>query len=177
MRAFVPRDVLKDAVNTLETKINTTDERNAQTMKTRNVSNCKTNLAAGLAAALAIVWFPITTSAADQMKGGEHLMHLQGIKTQAEADALKPGDTMVMVCAKCKSVVVHNVTTQKGHVKTMTIGEKHLCPGCDSTIKVVGVGHGAHNEIQHVCDKCGSDSAFCCATKPGGPATQGMEKK
>jgi hypothetical protein len=51
--------------------------------------------------------------AADQMKGAEHLLHLNGIKTRAEAEALKPGDQMVMVCTKCQSVVVHNVTTER----------------------------------------------------------------
>ncbi len=126
----------------------------------------KVGLCAGLVVALTtVVWMPISTKAAEQMKGAEHLLNLQGIKTQAEADALKPGDTMAMVCAKCKSVVVHNVTTEKGHVKTMAVGEKHLCPSCDSTITIVGVGHRARDEVKHVCGKCGSNSAFCCATK------------
>lgn len=113
-------------------------------------------------------------------KGGAGQLMKQ-IKTPAEADALKPGDSMAMVCAKCKSVVVHNVTVEKGHIKTMTVGEKHLCPGCNSTITVVGVGkgpNGAHNEVKHVCGKCGSDSAFCCSTKAGsGEPTKGMEEK
>jgi hypothetical protein len=135
-------------------------------------------LTAGLAAALLYaVLLPATASAAEQMKGGEHMLHLQGIKTKAEADALQPGDTIAMVCSKCKSVMIHNVRTEKGHVQLMTVGEKHLCPGCGTTIKVVGVGHGAKDEVKHVCDKCGSDSVFCCATKPGSSPTPGMEKK
>jgi hypothetical protein len=146
-------------------------------MKRMITQSCKISLGVVFATSALAVWLPISSPAADQMKVGEHMLHLQGIKTQAEADALKPGDTMAMVCAKCKSVVVHNVTTQKGHVKTMTVGEKHLCPGCGSTIKVVGVGHGARDEVNHICEKCGSDSAFCCATKPGSTPTEGMEKK
>ena len=129
------------------------------------------------AAAMALVIaaaLPITAGAADQMKGAQRLMQ---IKTQAEADALQPGDTMAMVCAKCKSVIIHTVTTEKGHVKTMTVGEKHLCPGCNTYITVVGVGHGAKNEVRHVCEKCGDDSAFCCATKPGRGPTKGMDAK
>jgi len=129
--------------------------------------------AAAMAFALAAV-LPITARAADQMKGAQRLMQ---IKTQAEAEALQPGDTIVMVCSKCKSVMVHNVNTEKGHIKTMTVGEKHLCPGCNTYITVVGVGHGAKNEVKHVCEKCGSDSVFCCATKPGAGSTEGMEKK
>jgi len=102
---------------------------------------------------------------------------LNEIKTREQAEALKPGDTMAMVCAKCKSVMIHNVTTEKGHIKVMTVGEKHLCPGCESTITVVGAGKQAKNEVKHTCDKCGDDSVFCCATKPGTGATKGMEKK
>lgn len=112
------------------------------------------------------------------MKGGEHLIMLNHINTPAQAEELKPGDTIAMACTMCKSVMVHNVTTEKGHIKIMTIGEKHLCPGCGSTITTVGVGkgpNGAHNEVKHVCEKCGGESVFCCATKPGEGATKGME--
>ena len=132
----------------------------------------------GIATAVAIAAsLPGGARAAEQMKGAPHLLHLNGIKTRAEAEALKPGDQMVMVCTKCQSVVVHNVTTEKGHIKTMTVGEKHLCPGCNSTIEVVGVQKGAHTELKHVCKACGDESAFCCATKPGAGATKGMEKE
>ena len=131
-----------------------------------------------LLAALIAAWLPATARAAEPpMKGVEALARLTQIKTPAEAETLKPGDTMAMVCAKCKSVMVHNVTTEKGHIKVMTVGEKHLCPGCESTITVVGVGHAAKNEVKHICGKCGEDSVFCCATKPGSGPTEGMEKK
>jgi hypothetical protein len=127
--------------------------------------------------ALALVpLVPATARAADQVKGGQVLMMKQ-IKTPAEAEALKPGDSMVMVCNKCKSVMVHNVSTEKGHIKVMTVGQKHLCPGCESTITVVGTGKGAKDVVKHTCDKCGDDSVFCCATKPGGGKTAGMEKR
>jgi hypothetical protein len=102
---------------------------------------------------------------------------LNEIKTREQAAALKPGDTLAMVCTKCKSVMLHNVTTEKGHIKVMTIGEKHLCPGCNTTIEVVGTGKGKHDEVKHVCKACGDDSVFCCASKPGSGSTRGMEKK
>jgi hypothetical protein len=119
---------------------------------------------------------PATTRAAEQMKGGKVLMMKQ-IKTPAEADALKTGDSITMVCSKCKSVMLHNVSTEKGHIQVMTVGSKHMCPGCDSTITVVGTGKGKHDEVKHTCEKCGNDSVFCCATKPGTGATIGMEKQ
>ena len=109
--------------------------------------------------------------------GASELMNLKPITTRAEAEALKPGDAIAMACTKCKSIMVHNVTTEKGHIKVMTVGEKHLCPGCNSYIETVGRGKGAKDELRHVCEKCGEDSVFCCATQPGTGATKGMEKK
>ena len=126
-------------------------------------------------AALGLV--PGAARAAEQMKGGPHMLHLMGIKTEAEAEALKPGDEIAMVCTKCKSAMIHKVQTEKGHIKVMTVGEKHTCPGCNSTITVVGTGKGKHDEVKHTCEKCGDDSIFCCATKPGSGATKGMEKE
>ena len=134
-----------------------------------------------LAIALALgSGFALPTQAADRgsAKGGAmDLVNMGQITTPAQADELKPGDKMAMVCTKCKSVVLHNVSTEKGHIKTMTVGEKHLCPGCKSTIEVVGHGKGKQDQVKHSCKACGDDSAFCCATKPGAGATPGMEKK
>ncbi len=144
----------------------------------------KTLLAMGAAIALAMVAsLPLTASADEPMKpmkGGEHLIMLHHVNSPAQAEELKPGDSIAMVCSMCKSVMMHNVTTERGHIKVMTIGEKHLCPGCGSTITVVGTGkglNGAHDEVKHVCEKCGGESVFCCATKPGSQPTEGMEKK
>ena len=135
-------------------------------------------LGSSLAIALAVgIWSPVQAKAADQVKGAQKLMELKRITTPAEAEALKAGDAITMVCTKCKSVMLHNVTTEKGHIKLMTVGEKHLCPGCDSTIEVVGVGKGKHDEVKHVCKTCGDDSVFCCASKPGSGATRGLEKE
>ena len=149
-------------------------------MKTLTLLTKRLGLGSGLAlAAIIMACLPGNVRAADTgtaRGGATKLMEMNQIKTQAQAEALKPGDSMAMVCSKCKSVVVHNVTTEKGHIKTMTVGEKHLCPGCKSTMEVVGVQKGAHTEVKHVCQKCGDESAFCCATKPGSGASKGMEK-
>jgi hypothetical protein len=110
--------------------------------------------------------------------GASELLNLKPITTRAEAEALKPGDAIAMACTKCKSIMVHNVTKERGQgtAKVMTVGEKHLCPGCNTYIETVGRGKGAKNEIRHVCEKCGDESVFCCATKPGSRGTSGMEK-
>jgi hypothetical protein len=111
--------------------------------------------------------FEATAAEKGSARGGASDLTMKPIRTQADAEALKPGDELAMVCSKCKSVVIHRVNTEKGHIKTMTVGEKHLCPGCDSTIEVTGFGKGKHDEVKHVCKACGDESAFCCATKAG----------
>lgn len=142
-------------------------------MKTNHRTTGRRHLAALLSFAVLLVGlFP--AGGADAMKGAERLQHLTRITKQSEAEALKPGDTIAMACAKCQSVVVMQVTQEAKHVTKMIPGQKHLCPGCSSTIEVKGAGKGAKQTIKHVCGKCGSGSAYCCATKPGSGPTSGM---
>jgi len=160
-----------------ESASKTNDEQRINKMKTTQItSSIKLVVLAAFILALNCS-LSLTTQAAEPMKGGPHMKHLMGIRTEAEAEALKPGDSIAMVCAKCKTTMIHNVTTEKGHIKIMTVGSKHLCSGCNSTITVVGTGKGKHDAVKHTCDKCGDDSVFCCATKPGTGSTKGMEKE
>lgn len=91
------------------------------------------------------------------------------IKTQAEAEALKPGDSIAMVCNMCKIVTVHPVGNDKSHVKMMTVGNTHTCSACSGkvTVEGTGKGKGKHQEVKHVCGKCGDDAMFVVATKSG----------
>jgi ribosomal protein L44E len=121
---------------------------------------------------------------AKPIRGGELLAPLSKIETKAQADALKPDDTMVMICGKCKTVYVTRVRQgAKGAEILMAQGQPkeligtHACAGCSSTIEVTGHGRGKETVLKHSCKACGDDSAFCCATKPGGAATKGMEKE
>lgn len=117
------------------------------------------------------------------MKGGEHLLMLQGINTQAEAEAVKPDDGFAMVCGKCKTVYVTRVkqgekgaeVLMQGGRSTELIGT-HACAGCGGTWTIKGVGKGATTELKHSCTACGDDSGFCCATTPRSGPTEGMEK-
>jgi hypothetical protein len=147
-------------------------------MKAKHNMLTKISLTSGLAVALAFaVWFPGAGRAAEQMKGPHDMLHMQHIMTQAQAEALKPGDSMAMACSKCKVVIVQKVTTDKAHVKMMTVGEKVKCPGCDGTVEVVatGKGEGKDAEVKHVCSKCGDDAMFCTATKPGSGSMKDMD--
>lgn len=154
-------------------------------MKTKHNLLSKISLSPGLAVALAFaVWLPGAARAADHpadhAKGTNAMTHMQHIMTQAQAEALKPGDSMAMTCTKCKDVMVQKVTTDKAHVKMMTVGEKLKC-SCGGTVEVVatGKGSGKNAEVKHVCSKCGDDAMFCTATKPGSGAMKDMpmEKK
>ena len=147
-------------------------------MKTKNKFS-KISLTTGLAFALAIATCLSTAARAAEVvtKGGAGQLMRQ-IKTQADAEALQPGDSMAMVCTKCKSVSVIRVEKEsKGHLTRMIPGEQHLCAGCGGHIEVVGHGKSKTDVRHHTCSKCGDDSAFCCATKPGTGSTRGMDKK
>ncbi len=132
----------------------------------------KVSLASGLAITLAAaVWWSVAAQSADDKHDAHqdaHVAHMNHITTQAEAEALKPGDSIAMACSMCKHVMVQQVTKDSSHVKLMTIGQKHKCV-CGGTVTAVGTGKGkGKNEVvNHVCSKCGDDAMFVCATKPG----------
>ena len=107
-----------------------------------------------------------------------HAMKMTHVKTQAEAEALKPGDSMAMVCSMCKIVTVHPVGNDKSHVKMMTVGNTHTCSSCSGkvTVKGTGKGEGKHQEVKHVCGKCGEDAMFVVATNSAAHEKHGQHK-
>jgi len=143
-------------------------------MKTKHklLSNISLNSSFALTLAFAL-WLPGIARAAE---GAHDMTQMEHITTQAQAEALKPGDSMAMTCSKCKDVMVQKVTTDNAHVKMMTVGEKLTCQSCGGTVTVVatGKGSGKDTEVKHVCSKCGDDAMFCSATKPGSGATKDM---
>lgn len=144
---------------------------------TKQICKCIT-LSTIMLAVASVAWLPGSARAQDEkkpmkeMKGGEHLMMLNKVETKEQADALKPSDTMAMVCAKCKTVYTTRVKQgtkgaqllMAGGAPTELVGT-HACAGCGGTWTITGVGKGAKTELKHSCSMCGDDSAFCCATK------------
>ncbi len=156
-------------------------------MKIKNNLLRKISFSSGLAVALAFAaWLPDAAFAEDDtmpMQNGampmqNGAMQMEHITTQAQAEALKPGDAMSMTCSKCQGVIVQKVTDDEAHVKMMTVGEKFVCPFCGGTVEVVatGKGEGKDAEVKHVCSKCGDDAMFCSAVKPGSGSMKGMDK-
>lgn len=130
-----------------------------------------------LAVALAALAFLPTTGLA-QTKGAEMLTKLNRITTTQDIDAVKPGDTVVMSCPKCKDTWVTIVQAPgKGGRKESKLVQQHQCPGCESKVVIEGQGHQAKTKVVHVCKQCGSEDAFCCVMKKGGAATKGMAKE
>jgi hypothetical protein len=136
----------------------------------------------GMGAALALAMaasLPLTARAAEPMKpmkGGEMLM-MKPIASSQDVVGLKDGDMVAMACPKCKTITVTYINTEKGHIKTTTPGQEHLCPGCEQKFVAVGEGKSKHDTITHVCKKCGSTDAFCCVMKKDSELTKGMEPK
>lgn len=144
-------------------------------------------LRTGIAVVVALAaWLPGSLNAAEPMKpmkGAEHLLMLNKVETKEQADALKPDDTVAMVCAKCKTVYVTRVKQGvKGAQLMMNMNRPkeligtHDCAGCKSTIEITGQRIDKKEVLKHSCRACGDDSAFCCATKPSGGPTKGMEQ-
>ena len=121
---------------------------------------------------------PVAARAAQPDQAAHDMVHMQHIMTQAQAEALKPGDSMAMACGKCRYVMVQTVTTDKAHVKMMTVGEKDVCEVCGGTVTVVatGKGKGKDAEVKHVCSKCGENAMYCAATKPGSGSMKDMKQ-
>jgi len=134
----------------------------------------------GFVAALAVAGLAsLPGSTLAQEKGASKLIQLKPVTSVADADAVAPGDTMVMSCPKCKNTWVTVVEKPakagaKAEVKTFA---RHGCPGCESKIVTEGTGKQAKDVIKHVCMKCGSEDMTCCVLKQGAGPTPGMEKK
>ena len=148
-------------------------------MKTyKTVSKIIFGMGAALAFAMAAS-LPVTARAGEPMKPmkeGEMMM-MKPITSSQDVAGLKAGDMVAMACPKCKTIAVTYVNTEKGHIKTTTEGQEHLCPGCEQKFVVVGEGKNKHDSITHVCKKCGSTDAFCCVMKKDAAPTKGMEAK
>ena len=133
----------------------------------------------GLGLALAVVglaWLP--SSAQVKGDGAAKIIQLKPIQTVADAQAVQPGDTMVMACPKCRTswVSVVESPAKTGATETKYVA-RHDCPGCETKLVTEGTGKQAKDVVKHVCKACGSEDAFCCVMKKGAGPTPGMEKK
>ncbi|MEO7300867.1 MAG: hypothetical protein ABI042_20060 [Verrucomicrobiota bacterium] len=135
-------------------------------MKGKMKINIIRKLAVVTAMALTAVLVTFAPTTANAQKGaGAAALIGKPLDTVADIEALKPGDTVAMACPKCKTITISKVEEGKGSVKRNVTREQHQCPGCGNVIKTTGVGKAATDKVVHVCSKCGSELAFCCAMK------------
>jgi hypothetical protein len=130
-------------------------------MKTKNTIGLGGLLAV---ATLAVALFTnINAAAADvTAKGGA--TKLMNVKTVGDVEALKPGDVIVMACAKCETVMETRVERPpKGAGGTETKLAVHGCPGCGAKWETVGAGKAKTDKVTHVCSHCGG--AGVCAVR------------
>ena len=138
----------------------------------KNLTRCLASLAI-----TGLLFTPGYVSA--QEKGATKLFKLHAIKTFEDADAVQPGDPVVMSCPKCKDSWVTIVTPAaktgaKPEEKTVA---RHECPGCERKYVTEGHGKAKTDKLIHACKQCGSEDVFCCVMKKGAGPTPGMEKK
>ena len=139
--------------------------KHRNTMKNKNTIGLGGLLAiAMLAAAL---FTNINAVAADvTAKGGA--TKLMSIKTVGDIEGLKPGDVVVMACAKCETVTETRIERpSKGAGAKEVKVPVHGCPGCGAKWETVGAGKAKTDKVTHVCGHCGSSGVVCAVKKAG----------
>lgn len=133
-----------------------------------------------VAALAGLVWLPAQSFAQTKGEGAAKQIQLKPITTVADADAVEPGDMVVMSCPKCKNSLVTIVGQpfKTGAKPDVKLAERHECPGCEHKYVTEGHGKAKTEKLVHVCKNCGSEDAFCCVMKADKTTpTPGMEKK
>lgn len=139
-------------------------------MKTKNTIGLGGFLAI---ATLAVALFTnINAVAADvTAKGGA--TKLMNIKTVGDIEALKPGDVIIMACAKCETVMeTRYLNLPKGAGTFEAKVAVHGCPGCGAKWETVGAGKAKTDKVTHVCSHCGSKEAVCAVKKADAPTKE-----
>lgn len=90
-------------------------------------------------AALAVAVMATSVFALPPGKGGPQ----NALKSQADFEALKPGEQLVLVCKTSDSIQIVDVKDEKHALQLCKDGEMVHCPGCKRDYKVSRGGHPA----------------------------------
>ena len=137
-------------------------------MKNTATSMIKLALCALAAAAWAL---PLQAGAAEPLRGWVFPFQ---ITSREQAQALKSGAKIAIVCMTCKSVQLRDVDKKGTFLDWFTPNTKHVCPACGGHWEYVVYRKGERRgDWAHTCSKCGDKSMYCCSTQPG-KKTKGM---
>jgi len=130
--------------------------------------------------ALAIIGLvAMSPSTSAQEKGASLLMRLNQPKAGRSAQPTQPVSESKS-CPKCQNVLVQvpDRGAKGGQIlladgaPTKTVA-RHLCAGCDTTIKTVGYGKFAKREVTHTCAFSSAENKSCCSTAKESKAASG----
>ena len=125
-------------------------------MKTSSIA--KISLTTVLALSLsALATMPFSSTAADDIKGGQRLLQLIAPATVATPAAA----ANAMACSSCKDKTVTYDASGKGSVKDIRTTTMHGCPSCTSEVKTTGFGRAKTDVVVHGCTMQLA-SAACC---------------
>jgi hypothetical protein len=80
--------------------------------------------------------------------------------------ASAPSAKSDMPCGSCKEEYTTRVDrTARGANKPATTVVNHLCPACETTWKITGVGKNATSVAVHQCKATGENTATCCVAQ------------
>lgn len=83
----------------------------------------------------------------------------------AEDCCKQEGVKVALVCKDCKSVTEKPGTEKKGILGWFKADSMHDCSGCSGKVTTKGPAKGGPTaEYQHVCSKCGPNSALICGS-------------
>ena len=121
-------------------------------MKTNIANLLRLPLTAAVFAAL------LAIAAAADYPAGKGASQLMKSSTPA-ADRAKPA----MACGQCQDQFVGLPDpAARGAKRLASLGVKHLCPSCETTIATVGQGKSKHDVSNHSCGSSEDRNAACC---------------
>jgi DNA-directed RNA polymerase subunit RPC12/RpoP len=101
------------------------------TTKKQTTMKSKSTIIRILIAAAALGAFTATAHA------GPGLQYWKSLGTEAQFKALKPGEPVVYVCNKCKSLSEVEIKSQEHAMELCKVGSNVVCPSCRMTVKIV----------------------------------------
>jgi len=90
------------------------------------------------------------------------------IETLQQAEKLREGTKVALVCEACKTFQPSTMDKKKSFLSFFNSNATHGCPGCGGQVTVKALP-GRNVKVQnttvytHVCTKCGENSAYTCA--------------